>query len=59
MSKRAAECDICGETLAAATDEELSRRVGDHVETEHEDADRDDEGIRKMLAVEAYDADEA
>lgn len=27
MSKRAAECDICGETLAAATDEELYRRV--------------------------------
>jgi predicted small metal-binding protein len=59
MSKRVVECNICGEPLAAATDEELSRRVRSHLETEHEQADRDEEGIRKMVASEAYEAGDA
>jgi predicted small metal-binding protein len=59
MTKRVVECNICGEPLAAATDEELSRQVSDHLETEHEDADRDEEGVRKMVAAEAYDAGDA
>lgn len=59
MSKRVVECNICGEPLAAATDEELSRRVRGHLEAEHEEADRDEESVRKMVASEAYDAGDA
>ena len=59
MTKRVVECNICGEPLAAATDEELSRRVRGHLETEHEEADRDEERVRKMVAAEAYDAGDA
>jgi predicted small metal-binding protein len=59
MSKRVVECNICGEPLAAATDEELSRRVRDHLETEHQEANRDEQGIRNMVATEAYEAGDA
>ena len=39
MSKRVIECNICGEPLAAANDEELVRAVRGHIEAEHEGAD--------------------
>ena len=50
---RVIECDECGETLQAATDEELTKRLADHLRGEHgiEDADAEE-----LVGSEAYDA---
>jgi len=56
MSMRVLECNICGETLAAANDEELLRRLRDHVETEHSASDYNEATARETIASEAYDA---
>jgi predicted small metal-binding protein len=52
---RVVECNICGETISAASDDELVARVTDHLESEH-DEEPDSEEIRAMVAEEAYEA---
>jgi predicted small metal-binding protein len=52
---RVIECDECGETLSAANDEELARRLGEHLRKEH-GRQLDDEELAELLAEEAYDA---
>lgn len=60
MSKRVIECNICGEPLAAATDDELLRQMQAHHESEHSGESRfDDEQARETIAHEAYDAGDA
>jgi predicted small metal-binding protein len=59
MSKRVIECNICGEPLSAATDEELLGQVRRHIESEHPDSGVDEEEAREMIAREAYDAGDA
>jgi hypothetical protein len=59
MMKRVIECNVCGEPLSAATDEELLRQVKGHHEAEHSDAPMEDEQAREMIAREAYDAGDA
>jgi hypothetical protein len=55
MSKRVVECNICGEPLAAANDEELLIVWRVHAETEHEDSGAFDErAARDTIAVQAY-----
>jgi predicted small metal-binding protein len=56
MSLRVVECNVCGEPLAAANDEELLRRMRTHAEAEHPDAEWDDDSARKTMETEAYDA---
>jgi len=56
MSMRVLECNICGETLAAANDDELLRRVRGHVEAEHPDSDYNEAATRETIAAEAYNA---
>jgi hypothetical protein len=57
MSKRVIECNVCGEPLAAATDDELLRQVQAHHEAEHGDkAPLDEHQARDMIGREAYDA---
>jgi predicted small metal-binding protein len=56
MSMRVVECNICGEPLAAATDEELLRRLRDHHEADHESATFDEAAARETIANEAYNA---
>lgn len=52
---RVVECNICGETISAASDEELVGRVTDHLRSEHgEEPDAGD--IEAMVADEAYEA---
>jgi predicted small metal-binding protein len=53
---RVVECNICGEPLSAATDEELLRRVRGHVEEEHPSVGFDEEQARRTIADEAYEA---
>jgi len=59
MSMRVVECNICGETLAAATDEELLKRLRSHMESEHSSTGFDDAQGREMIQAEAYDASDS
>ena len=56
MTRRVIECNICGEPLAAANDEELARRLRAHVESEHEPEGYDENQARETIGREAYDA---
>jgi predicted small metal-binding protein len=56
MTMRVVECNICGEPLAAATDEELLRRLRDHYEADHESTAFDEAAARETIAEEAYNA---
>jgi predicted small metal-binding protein len=50
---RVVECNICGEAISAANDEELVGRVRDHLESEHDEAP---DSAESMVSEEAYDA---
>ena len=54
MSKRVFECNVCGEPLGAATDEELLVLVGRHFERDHPDREFDEAQERETIAREAY-----
>ena len=53
---RVVECDTCGEALAADSDDELARRLLDHVEAEHPEVALDAARARETILAEAYDA---
>jgi predicted small metal-binding protein len=59
MTKRVIECNICGEPLAAATDDELLAQVQSHYEAEHPESSLDEDEARELIASEAYDAGDA
>jgi predicted small metal-binding protein len=52
---RVIECDECGETISAATDEELAGRLAAHLQEEH-DLEPGEEEVESLIADEAYDA---
>jgi predicted small metal-binding protein len=52
---RVIECDQCGETITAATDEELASRLGAHMRSEH-DTELDGDELEELIGEEAYDA---
>ena len=52
---RVIECNECGETVSAANDEELARRLADHMTTEHGEA-LDEEEAADVIHEQAYDA---
>jgi predicted small metal-binding protein len=56
---RVIECNTCGETLSAATDDELERRLRAHSEAEHPSAGLDESKARELIANEAYDASDS
>jgi predicted small metal-binding protein len=56
---RVMECNVCGETLSAATDEELERRLRSHSEAEHPTATYDEARTRELIAREAYEASDS
>ncbi|MBV9312104.1 MAG: hypothetical protein JOZ73_14850 [Solirubrobacterales bacterium] len=56
MSMRMVECNICGEPLAAANDEELLGRLQKHYESEHSSVQFDESEARETIASEAYSA---
>jgi predicted small metal-binding protein len=56
MSKRVIECNICGEPLAAANDDELVRALRAHIDAEHEGSAVDEAQARETIAAEAYEA---
>jgi hypothetical protein len=59
MTMRLIECNICGEPLAAATDEELLGRMRDHDQAEHPDSAWDEDSARATIAEQAYDASDS
>jgi predicted small metal-binding protein len=52
---RVIECDICGETVTAADDDELARHLAAHIRQEHGEQP-DEEALAQVVAEEAYDA---
>jgi hypothetical protein len=54
--KRVIECNICGEPLSAANDEELLGQVKKHNESVHPEVSNDEQQAREMITREAYDA---
>ncbi len=56
MSMRVIECNICGEPLSAANDEELLRRLQAHMESEHESEGFDESSARSTIDEQAYTA---
>jgi len=55
---RVIDCD-CGATLQAANDEDLAGEVRKHVDEVHPDMDLDDEGVKALVAEQAYSAGDA
>ncbi|HEX5619385.1 MAG TPA: DUF1059 domain-containing protein [Solirubrobacteraceae bacterium] len=52
---RVIECNECGETVSAANDEELVRKLAGHLRDEH-DLEPDEEEVADLIHDEAYDA---
>jgi predicted small metal-binding protein len=59
MNMRVVECNVCGEPLAAANDDELLRRLREHVESEHPSSEYGEAQAREAIASEAYDASDS
>jgi predicted small metal-binding protein len=55
---RVIECNECGETISAANDEELTRHLAEHLESEHGEASDEDEGA-DLVHEQAYDASDS
>jgi predicted small metal-binding protein len=53
---RVVECNICGELVSAAGDEELVGALRAHVDEAHAGADVDDDRIRAVVEESAYTA---
>jgi hypothetical protein len=52
---RVIECNFCGETLSAATDDELVAEARRHMADRHPDESHDDSEVR----AQAYDASDS
>ena len=52
---RTIECNVCGEPITAADDDELARNLARHLTAEH-DEDADSDEVAELVAAEAYDA---
>lgn len=52
---RVIDCD-CGEVVQAANDDDLARRMSEHLESDHPDADASDEATRRLVSERAYTA---
>jgi predicted small metal-binding protein len=55
---RVIECNECGETVSAANDEELTTRLAEHLESEH-DVEPDEEEVADLVHEQAYDASDS
>ncbi len=56
---RVIECDICGETLSGANDDELVETARRHMDELHPDKGRDDAQVRELVGAQAYDASDS
>jgi predicted small metal-binding protein len=56
VTLRVIECNICGHVVSAGTDEELGKRLLEHLAAEHPDAALDEAAANELVAAEAYEA---
>jgi predicted small metal-binding protein len=56
---RVLECDICGEVVNAASDDELAGRLREHAERVHPDSVPDEDAARRLVADSAYEAQDS
>ncbi len=56
---RVIECDLCGEVVQAADDDELTGALAAHLAERHADAGIGEDQARGMVEREAYDATDA
>jgi predicted small metal-binding protein len=52
---RVIECNVCGETISAASDDELTGRLRSHLAEEHDES-ADAEELAELVDGEAYEA---
>jgi predicted small metal-binding protein len=52
---RVIECNECGDTVSAATDEELVAHLTEHLRSEHDEQPDQDE-VADLVHEQAYDA---
>ena len=50
------DCNECGDTIKAANDEELTRALTQHMQSEHPDAEWDDERAKELVSTQSYHA---
>jgi predicted small metal-binding protein len=50
------DCNECGETIKAASDNELASALTLHMQSEHPDVDWDDERAADVIDRQAYEA---
>jgi predicted small metal-binding protein len=50
------ECNLCGETLSAANDDELVRTARRHMDEHHPESALDEARVRELVGEQAYDA---
>lgn len=53
---RVMECNFCGETLAAANDDELHGVLTKHMQSEHPDEEFDEDSSAELVEQQAYTA---
>jgi predicted small metal-binding protein len=56
---RVIECDLCGQALSAANDDELARTVSHHMSERHPESVPDDAQVRALVGEHAYDASDS
>ena len=56
---RVIECNLCGELVSAATDDELATGLLRHHGERHEGSQLDDSEATKLVADEAYEASDS
>ncbi|MFL5896669.1 MAG: hypothetical protein ACJ76Z_16340 [Thermoleophilaceae bacterium] len=56
---RVLECNFCGETLAAANDEELRACLVRHMASEHSGRELDDDAVAELVQTQAYSASDS
>lgn len=59
MTMRVVECNVCGETLSAANDDELWLRLQRHMEDTHPSMSYDEGNARETISREAYTASDS
>jgi predicted small metal-binding protein len=53
---RVIDCNICGATVKAANDQELTRELSQHMQEEHPDVEWEDEQAGELVSAQAYSA---
>ena len=53
---RVIECNLCGELIQAANDDDLRGAARRHMDEQHPDADLDDSRLDEMVRRDAYTA---